>query len=70
MTTKKIELQNEISEMKAIFNKFQENGKQQFLNEYIDRYKGIIIPLVEKMRGTFFLAIKILNLMLLMKTLN
>ena len=36
LTTKKIELQNEIREMKEIFNKFQENGKQQFLNEYID----------------------------------
>ena len=54
LTTKKIELQNEISEMKAIFNKFQENGKQQFLNEYIDRYQRIIIPLVEKIRELSF----------------
>ena len=54
LNKKKVELQNEITEMKEIFKKFQENGKQQFLNEYIDRYQRIITPLTEKIRELSF----------------
>ena len=40
--------------MKEIFKNFKKNGKQQFLNEYIDRYQRIIAPLTEKIRELSF----------------
>ena len=50
LNKKKVELQNELLEMKDILNRFNQDGKEQFLTEYIDRYQRIIIPIVEKIR--------------------
>tara|TARA_B100001059_G_C17839291_1_gene590793 strand:- start:11512 stop:12300 length:789 start_codon:yes stop_codon:yes gene_type:complete len=50
LNKKKIELQNELLEMKDILNRFNQDGKDQFLIEYIDRYQRIITPIIEKIR--------------------
>ena len=42
--------EDELLEMKDILNRFKQDGKEQFLIEYIDRYQRIITPIIEKIR--------------------